>query len=325
MQYDEDFEFQRSLIAAAWSDEKFLMAGAEVLKPSFFGNEILGAVVSVLLSFVQKNSKVPDLGACLSEIKVEVAPGRKYGEYEEEVRTIWARRGGNVEYYKQKAIEFARTQAVISAVEEAHKQVTVGDFEGVLSLVTKAVRTGEHAFNGRYDFFKGTKDRILTYLGKDGRGKVHRVPTGILPLDSAIRGGLGPGELGVIEALPKCGKSTVLIHLGASALERGETVLHVSVENSLEVVAERYDVRLWGRPRKEIEGAPREFWNSMKEMKERLGRKLLISCHPTRTLTPAALGSAVSNCDPRPTVVIVDYADELRAPRKRSEQYEEIG
>ncbi len=60
-------------------------------------------------------------------------------------------------------------------------------------------------------------------------------------LDRWIRGGLGKGRLGVIAAPPGVGKSACLAHIGLDALLRERAVLHVSLGQSVEHVAARYD------------------------------------------------------------------------------------
>jgi len=59
-------------------------------------------------------------------------------------------------------------------------------------------------------------------------------------LDRTLRGGLGPGHLGVIMAPAGVGKSACLVQLGLDALLRERPVLHVGVGQPVEHVSARY-------------------------------------------------------------------------------------
>ncbi len=59
-------------------------------------------------------------------------------------------------------------------------------------------------------------------------------------LSAAIRGGLAPGQLGVVMARAGVGKSTFLVHVAISHLIRGAEVLHVSLHRQAAEVRSHY-------------------------------------------------------------------------------------
>jgi hypothetical protein len=59
-------------------------------------------------------------------------------------------------------------------------------------------------------------------------------------LDRNLRGGLGPGQLGVIMARAGAGKTALLCHLGLDALLRDQPVFHVALGDDLRHVASWY-------------------------------------------------------------------------------------
>jgi replicative DNA helicase len=124
-------------------------------------------------------------------------------------------------------------------------------------------------------------------------------------------------------ALPKHGKSTVLVNFGTHALLTGRNVLHVSLENYKEQVAERYDTRIFDRPIASIRKLPKTFVRKMEELRVSLKSKLEIAVFPTKSLTLAQLESAIASAT-KPDVVIVDYPALMRPPQRRDEKRHEL-
>ena len=60
-------------------------------------------------------------------------------------------------------------------------------------------------------------------------------------LDASIRGGLGPGNIGVVIARHGVGKTAFLVGVAMDDLMRGRNVLHVSLEHDSEKVRAFYD------------------------------------------------------------------------------------
>lgn len=66
-----------------------------------------------------------------------------------------------------------------------------------------------------------------------------RMTSGLEGLDRVLGGGLVPGSLVLVAGEPGVGKSTLLLQMAASLAERGETVVYVTAEESVEQVAVR--------------------------------------------------------------------------------------
>jgi DNA repair protein RadA/Sms len=69
-----------------------------------------------------------------------------------------------------------------------------------------------------------------------GSGDGRPVPTGIDEVDRVLGGGLVPGSVTLIGGEPGVGKSTVVLQLLAARARRGDTVLYVTGEESVEQV-----------------------------------------------------------------------------------------
>ena len=60
-------------------------------------------------------------------------------------------------------------------------------------------------------------------------------------LSASIRGGLAPGQLGVVMARRGVGKSAFLVHIALGHLVRSTEVLHVSLQDAADHVRSFYD------------------------------------------------------------------------------------
>jgi hypothetical protein len=159
-----------------------------------------------------------------------------------------------------------------------------------------------------------------------------RIPTGIKPLDTILRGGLSKfeGELGVILAEAKKGKSVALIHFSIACLKLpGLRVAHFVLEGSTETQITRYESRMTGIPTARI--ANDEITSSEFVRLEKLGRKYgdrldLIPMNQKWDYTTGDIEAKVMELERRgrkPDLIVLDYADLLQ-PREKSREGERM-
>lgn len=322
--YKFDLVFQEHVLASLIGDDKFLVKNREVLRPEFFDDEILSGIAEASVDFVDKNKSLPDQSALCQHVKEFIAPGRKYGEYKERIKDVFAKIGVNAGYYQQEASEFARKQSILDAIRQSGSLLETGDFDKIVALITKATAVGTGSTNLIYDYFSTSKERARAYRDKLKNPESDtRVKTGVQQLDELMQGGLDRGELGMVIAPPKHGKSTKLFNIGASAVLAGKTVLHVSLELKKSMVAARYDSRFYGFSMKDIQKKPKSFFRAMEKIQEKLGPKLKIVQYPTKSLTVTGLKAIASQVE-NLGMIIVDYADLMRPPRFRDERRFEL-
>jgi hypothetical protein len=316
-QYDTEVPFQRRLVAAAWKDGKALK-DHEIYDPAFLTDEVLAGVLRSLQELQSASGQVPDLPAVIEAVRTQVAPGRKWSEYAKEAKLTWSKTKGDLAHYLRTAIDFARQQSVKAAIEEAHGLVQDGELDNIESIIRKALRVGG-AGGTAVDYLATSADRFRAYVDSGGSDLAVRIPTGFGPLDAEIRGGVGIGELGLILGLQGTGKSHTLVSLGAHAFLTGRSVLHVSLENSREITETRYDSRIIGYPAEQLRLKPKTFRTKMEGFMSQLKSKLLVSFFPMKTLTLSKLEAHIESADPRPQLVLVDYAGELAPPARVDE------
>ena len=103
--------------------------------------------------------------------------------------------------------------------------------EDIRQLITDASIAGITTDAG-IDYVKDV-DLVLEHVKRE------TVPTGWKPIDDALGGGLGKGELGIIMAPAGVGKSFLLGCITAHNIQRGENVIHYTLENSDSIVGVR--------------------------------------------------------------------------------------
>ena len=162
-----------------------------------------------------------------------------------------------------------------------------------------------------HNFFEDMEARFV----KVNRGAC---PTGISQLDKKdiLDGGLGRGEIGVVTANTGVGKSHWLVEMGAEALRRGKNVIHYTFELSETAVGIRYDSNLCGIPSTDIRERKKEVIKKYQELE--LG-SLIIKEFPTGSATVMTLRNHLEKLMLKsfvPSLIIVDYADIMRATRR---------
>ena len=127
---------------------------------------------------------------------------------------------------------FVSEQALRTGIVRASEAVQAGNLTEAKAALNTALRTQISAFTPGLRLVEG-----LDRLNEETR--IGLLPWGIKPLDDAQ---LGParGELSLMIAPPKRGKTWSLIHIGKQALLRRLNVVHITLEISERLIVQRY-------------------------------------------------------------------------------------
>ena len=120
-----------------------------------------------------------------------------------------------------------------------------------------------------------------------------------------------------------CGKSMVLVHLGATAVKAGMTVVHYTLELGDTVIAGRYDSCITGIRLNEVKDRKADI----KKTLDGLDGSLIVKEYPTKTATTNTIRAHLEKLKQQgisPDMIIVDYADLLRTLSARKEKREEL-
>ena len=306
--------FQEKLGQALLTDQKWAEQMMEVIDISYFEVNYLKFLADRYFSYSKKYKVFPTLQLLVTIIKDDLKTGTDVILRDQIIDYLQRMKAnpdpGDLQYVKEKSLEFCRKQALKKALESAVDQLQANKYESIVETIKKAVQVGTAPSVG-HDFFN-EMDARFTKLKRD------TIPTRIPELDKKeiLNGGSGKGELLCVVGASGSGKSHWLTMIGANALREGKNVLHYTFELSETAVGIRYDSNLCDMDSNEVMDRKDEVVKHYEDM--RLGR-LFIKEYPTNTASVYTLKSHIERLDLKgfkPDIVIIDYADIMRSSRQ---------
>lgn len=307
--------FQEKLSEILLDEPEFFDQISEILKIEFFELKYLQEFVKILFDYREKFAKHPNRDTVESILKNELL--NLNPQLQKQVRDFYTRVAandiGNVnqEYVKNKSIDFCKKQNLKQAFIKSIKLMETSSFEEIQKIINNSLNLGLFNDYG-HDFLTHFEERYK-FKSRDP------ISTGWKPIDDITGGGLGKGELTVVMAVSGAGKSMALVHLGAQALKAGKTVVHYTLELSDKTVGRRYDSCLTGYPLSSLNNVKDDVYEEI----AKVPGKLIVKEYPTKSVGISSLRSHLEKLKQRdiiPDMVIIDYADLLRASHGKTRE-----
>lgn len=312
--------FQEKIFQGLAMDKDWAQQMHEVMSPHYFELQYLQYLTERYFDYFDKYRCFPTMQLLISNISTELDSHGSDAILKQQVIAFLHRMRANPHPedllgVKEQALNFCKRQAFKEALVEAVELAKGDNFESVVDLMKKAVSVGMEQSVG-HDFFEDMEARFQNIVRLTS-------PTGMEELDQkeVLDGGLGQGELGVVVAPTGVGKSHWLVAMGAEALRRGKTVVHYTFELSETLTGKRYDANLTGVPVSDLIEEKEAVIKHYEDNPD-YGR-LIIKYYPCNSATVTTLRNHLEKLKFRgymPSLVIVDYADEMRSTR----QYEAL-
>jgi len=198
--------FQEKFMQAILVDRQFAEQITEVFQVEYLDLKYLVFLADKYFSYARKYKVFPTLQLLITIIRDELKVGTDVVLRDQIVEYLTRMKSnpdpGDLQYVKDKSLDFCRKQALKSALEDAVDQMQADRYEQIVEGIKKAVCVGTTPSLG-HEFF-ADYDARFTRLSR------HAVPTGLDELDKKeiLNGGLGAGELGVVVAATGVGKCT---------------------------------------------------------------------------------------------------------------------
>jgi len=307
--------FQESLCHLILDDRPFADQIFEVLDINFLELSYLRVFVTKIKQYKKKYGIHPTRKIMTSILRTDISS--EQDSVKKMLRDYYARvlsqeidlkESG---YIKDTALDFCKKQKLQEAMLKSVPLLQKSSFDQVAKLIQDAIKLGTSNDLG-YDYMADFERRF------EHKAR-NPVSTGWQTLDDMTKGGLGKGELGVVIAPTGAGKSMVLVHLGAKAVEAGKNVVHYTLELADTVVANRYDSCITGFHLNEVKVFKEQIYDKLKD----LPGKLIVKEYPTRSASIQTIRNhleKMKNQDFIPDMIIVDYADLLKPEGSSKEE-----
>jgi hypothetical protein len=190
--------FQAKVLASILSSQEFLQQSLDVLNPNFFETDAGKWVVKETVRYFGDYKSLPTPEVFRIELDKERDDALKVS-VKEQLRNAFQRKNDDdLEYVKDSFLDFAKNQALKSAIVRSVDLLQMGDYGNIKTLIDAAMKAGQPRNIGH-----NWKEDIAIRLS--GVSRI-TVPTGWDVIDTLTGGGLGAGELGVIAAPSGIGK-----------------------------------------------------------------------------------------------------------------------
>ena len=305
--------FQEKVFQSMLTDQLWAGQMIEVVNPEYFDLKYLSFLCGKYFSYYKKYKTFPTLTILITIIKEDLTNSKDHVLRDQIIEYLHRMKTnpdmGDLQYVKDKSLEFCKRQAFREALEQSVELIQTEKYESVLNIMKEAISVGMPNSSG-HDFFDDIEARFV---------QINRqvCPTGLDRLDAQdiLRGGLGRGELGVIAANTGVGKSHFLVAMGCAAMRAGKNVIHYTFELSEHDTGKRYDSNLCDIPSNEIIERKKEVIKKYEGME--LG-KLIIKEYPSGSASVLTIRNHIEKLTLKgfkPSVIIIDYADVMKSTR----------
>lgn len=207
--------------------------GLEIIKPEYFENKSLKAICTWIHKYYKEHKDVPTKEVLENEAKDYVntynLPAKDYYVIEDKIKAVYyLEESRDMEYFKQKAINFVRQVEWKKALARGGDCFKKGNFADAVEAFKKVLSIGSETDLG-IDLSETDPNAILDAI-KDSYDPDKMVKTGIKSLDDALGGGLVKNSLSLFAATSGGGKSKFLSFLTKECLKRNKRVIYISLE-----------------------------------------------------------------------------------------------
>lgn len=248
-------EFQLQLIQTFLNEHEFFQELYPILNQNMFSDTNLRACVGLMKDYYEKSNTVPSYKMmsmmlrerALNNIDLEISLAT--------LNKIENIPSDGVEYVRDRATKFFRTQNMIRVANEVLKVAKDGDldqYDRCVELIEEASVVGTHD-----DLGICVVDNLDAVLSPEHRTPI---PTGVEVLDDLLEGGLGKGEVGLIIGPSGFGKTSLTTSLATEAAVyacetnnyHGYRVLQIVTEDKPQQIQRKHIAKIVGIESKDL-------------------------------------------------------------------------
>jgi replicative DNA helicase len=234
-------DFQQKIIAALLLETTAADLVLQLLEPDYFETPELRWIITQVRDFAAQYHSVPSW--LVLNHQARFVDPHFYPTLDYELRFISNLPVRELDFIHHTILEWVRAKAFHRAFQQVRTVWAAGKYGDAIEYMTRELAKINQVAWTKVDrgwYFEELPLREAERTKPKVFGT--RVATGVPGLDQILDGGLGAGELGLWQAYPKVGKSTLLMNFGAFAV-RGQNrrVLHIILEATRKQLEAKYD------------------------------------------------------------------------------------
>ena len=197
------------------------------LKEEFFEDKYLSWTYRSIVGYFEDYGKAPTIPILENEVRKHAVD--KQTPYFEVLKEIFDVKNVDEEYVRRELTGFIRRNIFVSSYKKAASLYNLQNAEGAYEFTKSKIDEllGVDFEKEEVVDFK----RALQYVNEARTVSEKSVPTGIVPIDQAMHGGMSPGSLTTLLSGTNAGKSMALLNIGYHAMMAGKKVISVHHED----------------------------------------------------------------------------------------------
>jgi replicative DNA helicase len=307
--------FQIKVLGALLTQRQFLINIIDSLDAEYFESSAHKWIVEYIQKYFSQYHTTPTVETMSIEVKKIENEVLRISIVEALKDAYKMSDQSDLEWVEAEFSSFCRNQQVKTAILNSVQLLEMNDFDSILQLISKAVRSGEDKTVG-LDYNLDIEARYR----EDDR---NCIPFPWPVFNEMTQGGYGKGDLVLVFGNPGGGKSWVVTAMGAYAAALGFNVVHYSLELGEGYVGKRYDSVFSGIPVDKLKDHRKE----VDEIVSKVKGKVIIKEYPPKRASfdtiDAHLQQLEHQNDFKPDLIIIDYLDYMRT-KGRKERKDEI-
>lgn len=333
--YEFDAGFQTKIAALAARDTSFLRQTTGLIKPDYFESQGESILVKIALDFFEKYKTVPHSVPEWTEVFRDAKKTLRLKDDEFKALLETFKQANNQKitgrkYAIDKCAEFAKNQAVQTALLEAAELIEKGRIDESQKVMEKAFAVGASEEFELIDYWNDI-ERRTEYRQAIAAGiiKPNGVKTGIAQFDNLLyHKGFGRKELTALLGGAKKGKSMGLGEFAVRCAMQGYNVFYATLEVGLNIITDRFDANLSNTEMDKISDHIQHVKGKVETATDTPGLSkgtLKLAEFPSGTLTPSMLRRVIERQKADGLefdLIVVDYADIMAPDRPMSSEIE---
>ena len=291
-------------------DEDYMRKVIPFLKDDYFLDNSERAVFKLIVEFVKKYNKSPNLEALEISLQDSNLAENQFKDSVEVIKSIALEDKTNKEWLLDETERFCKDKAIYNAILTSIGIIDGKDKqynkEGIPSLLQEALGVCfDHSVG--HDYVEDASSRFDFYHRKETR-----IPFDLDLFNKITQGGLPNKTLNIILAGTGVGKSLFMCHMAASTLAQGKNVLYITMEMAEEKIAERLDANLLNIELDQIKDLSKPMFDKrMEKLTQRTIGKLIVKEYPTASAHVGHFKNLLNELSLKrqfkPDIIFIDY------------------